>query len=91
MYLEMELNHDSGEMDGHILAGTLAGRQLSTLSLGDLLDFVEDIADDEESRTLMMLTLTDVFPVGARTKTVIRITAQRKDRARCRAKKRLRY
>ncbi|MBZ0216764.1 MAG: DnaJ domain-containing protein, partial [Fimbriimonadaceae bacterium] len=53
VHLEMHLNHDSGDMDGEILTGDLAGRRLSSLSLGDLLDFVDEVVGDEESVSLM--------------------------------------
>jgi DnaJ-domain-containing protein 1 len=35
--LEMELNHDTGEMDGSVLVGTFAGRRLHALDRTDLL------------------------------------------------------
>jgi hypothetical protein len=37
--LAMELDHDSGTMDGDILAGSLKGRRLSSLSRDELLSF----------------------------------------------------
>ncbi|MFL5258534.1 MAG: DnaJ domain-containing protein [Hyphomicrobiales bacterium] len=35
-YFAMELDHDTGSMDGEVLAGPFAGRRLSSLSEGDL-------------------------------------------------------
>jgi hypothetical protein len=35
-HLEMELDHDTGEMHGHVLKGMFAGRDISTLSPADL-------------------------------------------------------
>jgi DnaJ domain len=61
-HLEMHLNHDTGDMDGEILTGTHSGRRLSSLSLGDLLDFVKEIDDDEESRSLMLAYMDRRFP-----------------------------
>jgi len=61
-YLDMQLNHDTGDMDGKILTGRLAGRRLSSLSLGELMDFTNDVADDEESRSLMDAYLDRRFP-----------------------------
>lgn len=36
-FLEMELDHDTGEMGGSVLVGTFAGRRLNALSKTDLL------------------------------------------------------
>ncbi len=62
IHLEMHLNHDSGDMDGDILTGEFKGRRLSSLSLGDLMDFVKDIDDDDESKSLMDAYLDRRFP-----------------------------
>jgi hypothetical protein len=37
--LAMELDHDSGGMDGEVLSGTLKGRRLSSLSQQDMISF----------------------------------------------------
>lgn len=39
--VEMELDHDTGEMDGTILAGPLQGQALSALARSDLLELLE--------------------------------------------------
>ena len=39
-FLRMSLDHDSGELDGVILEGPLAGSQLAEMSLADLLDLL---------------------------------------------------
>lgn len=39
--VEMELDHDTGDMDGTILVGPFQGRTLSSMSKDDLLDLLE--------------------------------------------------
>ena len=53
--LRMTLDHTSGSMDGEILVGSLAGRQLQSLSLGELKDLYQycEQYDAEASRLLM--------------------------------------
>lgn len=51
--LEMTLDHDSGEMDGRVLAGRHEGRQLSELSLNELMEVGDDIRGDAESLRLL--------------------------------------
>jgi DnaJ domain len=51
--LEMHLDHDTGAMDGKILAGRHEGRRLSELTLGELLAAAEDFRDDPESSRLL--------------------------------------
>lgn len=51
--LEMILDHDTGEMDGRILAGRFEGHMLSQITLADLLLVAEDFRDDEESLRLL--------------------------------------
>lgn len=53
-FLHMELDHDSGEMSGEILAGQFAGRRLDQLNLGELIElWRECAADDEQSRMVL--------------------------------------
>ncbi|MFL6796937.1 MAG: DnaJ domain-containing protein [Xanthobacteraceae bacterium] len=54
-FLEMELDHDTGAMRGHILAGPHEGTTLDALDLTTLTGFLLDI--DEESRALLMAYL----------------------------------
>jgi hypothetical protein len=54
-FIEMELDHDSGDMRGRILAGAHEGRSLDALEVTTLAGFLPDI--DEESRALMMAYL----------------------------------
>jgi hypothetical protein len=51
--LEMQLDHDTGEMDGRILAGRHEGQRLSELKLSELLEVGEDFRDDPESSRLL--------------------------------------
>ncbi|HEX2593052.1 MAG TPA: DnaJ domain-containing protein [Rhizomicrobium sp.] len=53
-WIEIELNHDSGEMAGRILQGKHAGRALASLSPDDLIAFYADAgsADAETARLL---------------------------------------
>jgi hypothetical protein len=44
--LEMELDHDSGHMDGQCLAGRFAGRKLSALSDREAMEFFDELQRD---------------------------------------------
>jgi hypothetical protein len=50
-FLEMELDHDSGAMQGHVLAGSQAGHALENLDLTTLLQLLREV--DDESRALL--------------------------------------
>jgi hypothetical protein len=54
-FIEMELDHDTGAMRGHILAGQYEGAALDTLDVATLTGFLPTI--DEESRALLMAYL----------------------------------
>jgi hypothetical protein len=60
--LEMTLDHDSGEMDGVVLAGRFEGSTLSQMSLEDLLRLTEDFGSDEESLRLLESYLDRAHP-----------------------------
>ncbi|WP_029032550.1 DnaJ domain-containing protein [Salinarimonas rosea] len=45
--LEMELSHDTGDMDGTVLAGTLAGRRLSQLDEAALKTLYQEAASSD--------------------------------------------
>ncbi len=51
--LEMILDHESGDMDGRVLAGRHDGRTLSELRLGELLEVAEDFRGDPDSLRLL--------------------------------------
>ncbi len=60
--LEMVLDHDTGEMDGQILAGRYEGQLLSQLELPELLQVAEDFRDDQESLRLLESYLDRAHP-----------------------------
>jgi hypothetical protein len=51
--LDMVLDHDTGEMDGQVLAGRHEGRRLSELSRRALFEVAEDFRGDSESLRLL--------------------------------------
>ena len=54
-FIEMELDHDSGSLRGHILAGRYEGVSLDALDLPTLIGFIGEI--DNDSRQLLMAYL----------------------------------
>ncbi|MFU0504564.1 DnaJ domain-containing protein [Pseudaminobacter sp. NGMCC 1.201702] len=61
--LEMELDHDTGLLDGLVLAGRHEQKVLSAMSLSELLELHDDLAGDAESRQLLETYLDGRFPV----------------------------
>ena len=61
--LEMELDHDTGAMEGMVLAGRFESRVLSDLTLEELLDLGSELAADAESMQLLETYLDSRFPV----------------------------
>ena len=53
IYLEMELDHETGEMDGIALGGRFDGARLSTLTEDELFSLYKDIAGDGDSIALL--------------------------------------
>ncbi|MEP2705939.1 MAG: DnaJ domain-containing protein [Roseibium sp.] len=51
--LEMDLDHDTGDLSGTILAGGYQGRRLDDLSDDDLEAFWQETASDDQSRKLV--------------------------------------
>jgi hypothetical protein len=61
-FVRMTLNHDSGEMDGEVLAGTFAGKPLHGLDLNHLAQLLlECQAADEESAALIQAYLERIY------------------------------
>ncbi|MFD0918067.1 DnaJ domain-containing protein [Pseudahrensia aquimaris] len=60
--LEMELNHDSGEMNGVVLAGRFEGRVLDELTRVELIDLLDEVREDSESVALLDAYLDRRFP-----------------------------
>ncbi len=63
--LEMELDHDSGEMEGVILVGSFEGRVLGELNEDELRHFRSEIEEDGESLALLDAYLDRRFAGGA--------------------------
>jgi hypothetical protein len=61
--LEMELDHDSGGLEGMVLAGRHEGRELASLSMEELLSLRQELASDGESLQLLETYLDGRFPV----------------------------
>lgn len=61
--IEMELDHDSGNLEGMVLAGSFEGRTLSELTLEELLEFGGELTADTESLQLLETYLDGRFPV----------------------------
>ena len=56
-YISMTLNHDSGEINGEVLAGQFKGRSLDQMQLEELLELLRECQDDEESVALLQAYL----------------------------------
>ena len=52
-FLRMDLNHDTGEMDGAVLRGRYEGRALRELGLSDLLALLDECRTDRQSAALL--------------------------------------
>ena len=59
-YIRMTLDHDSGDLAGEVLAGRFEGRRLEQLALEELLQLLEECAEDEESVALLQAYLDRV-------------------------------
>ena len=62
MWLLMELQHANGEMNGEILVGEFQGKQLSDLSLIDLLSLRKECQQDAESFQVLDAYLDRLHP-----------------------------
>lgn len=60
--LEMELDHDTGEMDGTILTGRLKGVCLSSLSIEELVSLYLNFRSDTDSISLLESFLDRYYP-----------------------------
>ena len=56
-YIRMTLNHDSGDINGEVLAGQFIGRMLDQMDLEALLQLLRECQDDEESVALLQTYL----------------------------------
>lgn len=60
--LEMGLDHDTGEMDGLVLAGAFEGERLNNIAEDDLLILLHELQSDEESVMLLEAYLDRRIP-----------------------------
>lgn len=61
--LEMELDHDTGALQGLVLAGRQEGKSLASLGLTELKALYQELSGDPESRQLLETYLDSRFPV----------------------------
>ncbi|RIA55838.1 DnaJ domain-containing protein [Dichotomicrobium thermohalophilum] len=62
-FVEMTLDHDTGNMDGEVLAGQYAGRRLSSMETSELLTLLrETLSHDAQSAKLVEAYLDRVAP-----------------------------
>lgn len=59
--LEMELDHDTGKLEGVVLAGSFEARQLGQMSLAELRGLYGELVSDFESRQLLETYLDGRF------------------------------
>lgn len=61
-FLAMELDHDTGNMDGVVLKGSFSQRKLSVLSQGELLELLNECAHDSDSSQVLQAYLDRNHP-----------------------------
>lgn len=61
--LEMELDHDTGSLEGLVLAGPMEGRTLGSMRLEELLELAGQLSSDHESMQLLEAYLDSRFPL----------------------------
>jgi hypothetical protein len=61
--LEMELDHETGRLEGLVLAGRSEGRVLGTMDEAELVALYRELGGDFESRQLLEAYLDSRFPV----------------------------
>lgn len=62
-FLNVTLNHETGEVDGDVIEGPCAGRALSTLSLQELVDLLKQCwIEDQQSTQVLEAYLDRVHP-----------------------------
>ena len=60
--LEMELDHDSGALEGIVLAGRHEQKTLGSMTLNQLRELYDELSGDAESRQLLETYLNGRFP-----------------------------
>jgi hypothetical protein len=58
-FLRMTLDHETGEMAGHVLVGRFAGLTLATLSQDQLLVLLDDFAGEDDESTALLRAYLD--------------------------------
>jgi len=61
-YLDVELDHASGELEGTVLLGQFSGRKLSSMALPELLQLREECEHDADSRQVLKAYLDRNHP-----------------------------
>lgn len=61
-FLTMELDIDSGEMDGEVRSGQFTGRRLADMELDALIQLLGECAADEQSAQVLMSYLDRYYP-----------------------------
>jgi hypothetical protein len=61
--LEMELDHDTGGLEGVVLAGHHEGKMLGGMNVKELVGLYAELSSDSESRRLLETYLDSRFPV----------------------------
>lgn len=61
--LEMELDHDTGGLEGLVLAGRHDGKMLGAMGRAELMQLFRELSGDRESRQLLETYLDGRFPV----------------------------
>ncbi len=57
--IEMELDHDSGRMEGRCLSGRFAGRELSSLSDGEAMQLLDELRQEDAPEAAVMEAYLD--------------------------------
>jgi DnaJ domain len=84
--LEMELDHDSGQMDGQCLSGRFAGRPLSSLSDREVMELLAELHRDGAPEAAVMEAYADWRLPGWRDDASDRSDEAEPARARARAR-----
>jgi hypothetical protein len=58
-YLEMRLDHETGDLDGEVLQGPYAGRQLSAVSTDDLIELLRWLRGEDRKSALLLEAYLD--------------------------------
>ena len=61
-YFLMELDHDSGNMDGTVLIGSFSHRQLSELALEELLKILNECQNEPDSAQVLVAYMDRSYP-----------------------------